>query len=777
MNPFQDLVPKSSGKSPFGDLQRQNFVNIGGVPLETETQKQQRIQSTLNPVQNIGVGIVKGGLSTLRGMGELGTKTAQALLPKSLEPRMSDIYNDETEEGARAKEVLAPQGTAQNIGFFTEKTAEFLSPSSLVSKGQGFISGAINATKLPSFAKGALGVAGRAVPEAVSAGTVSAVQSGGFDDTAKRDALIAGGASGVFGTLGSAYRGIKNAALGQDDTRLLIKAIRPTGALANKEYDSFVKSLPESKRLVQETGVEIKDLPSLKEATDIAKKKIWSTLMGKIEDGEKLSIPGYKLSREIYSVLDDNAKLLREKPEVLEDVVRMASTYSLQKPLTLPQAEELLEQTNAFLRAANAANPSPAEIATLTLVKQMNIKLADALRQNIDEALTSAGKEATLDLRKQYAGLAKLSRAVNERIPKDDRLASMSLGDQFNMPLGISKIIGGIGRGDIGQIAEGSAQVALGKAAKNLNQADELIKRIFGTQKMGSVSSRVFGGANKTSPGFIAGKEAVEAVQNTPNKQGGFAALPNLGRKADDLVNQAKKYKSAEEFVKAQGTPYYHGTGEEFDNFDLAKSGQSGFYFTRQKDEASKFASYKNTGRQIVKEVYLDIKNPAPKEEIINAFNQADTGNPSKQVREYLIKRGYDGYYGEDTSWIKGDKAGTRFAETVAFYPEQIKTPSQLTDIWNKANKITTSAKNNLEEIALRIDDTDKSIMEQFSNAVFTDNKRNVEVGLASKAQRLAETMGLDAAYLSNKELAEVFNDILEIARKTRARIVPITTK
>lgn len=98
-------------------------------------------------------------------------------------------------------------------------------------------------------------------------------------------------------------------------------------------------------------------------------------------------------------------------------------------------------------------------------------------------------------------------------------------------------------------------------------------------------------------------------------------------------------------------------------------------------------------------------------------------------------------------------------------------------NLGRKADDIVTSAKNNLEEIALRIDNTDKSIMEQFSNAVFTDNKRNVEVGLASKAQRLAETMGLDAAYLSNKELAEVFNDILEIARKTRARIVPITTK
>ena len=40
----------------------------------------------------------------------------------------------------------------------------------------------------------------------------------------------------------------------------------------------------------------------------------------------------------------------------------------------------------------------------------------------------------------------------------------------------------------------------------------------------------------------------------------------------EPLIEEAKKYKTADEFIKAQGTPVYHGGTEEFDKFDASKA-------------------------------------------------------------------------------------------------------------------------------------------------------------------------------------------------------------
>ncbi len=66
------------------------------------------------------------------------------------------------------------------------------------------------------------------------------------------------------------------------------------------------------------------------------------------------------------------------------------------------------------------------------------------------------------------------------------------------------------------------------------------------------------------------------------------------------LIEEAKKYKSAEEFVKSQGTPVYHGTDREFqgDEFSveklgsntLASSAKKGFFFSPNKEVAMFYA-------------------------------------------------------------------------------------------------------------------------------------------------------------------------------------------
>ncbi len=158
-----------------------------------------------------------------------------------------------------------------------------------------------------------------------------------------------------------------------------------------------------------------------------------------------------------------------------------------------------------------------------------------------------------------------------------------------------------------------------------------------------------------------------------------------------DLVSEAKKYKTADDFVKAQGEPVYHWTNAEFSEFDTNKINKESWmeywvwlYFTPDRNYAKNYWN--------VKDAYITIKKPF----IINQWeslakveelwiSQQDYKKMKwkwkyveREVLTDIIKRNwYD--------WIiyKWDNK----KEIVVFDNSQIKTKQQLLDIYNKANK------------------------------------------------------------------------------------------
>jgi hypothetical protein len=157
--------------------------------------------------------------------------------------------------------------------------------------------------------------------------------------------------------------------------------------------------------------------------------------------------------------------------------------------------------------------------------------------------------------------------------------------------------------------------------------------------------------------------------------------------KKEPLLEEAKKYKSAEEFVKAQPT-VYHGTNAKFEKFDTNKIGDAtgvgdwgdGFYFSDKKDVAKSFAE--DAGGDIVMEVNLSglkFADGNKLEKLPEIQNILDDGMGSTDIGEYLKKKGYDGVK------YKHNEGGG--IEYVVYDPEKIKTKSQLTDIWKQANK------------------------------------------------------------------------------------------
>lgn len=176
----------------------------------------------------------------------------------------------------------------------------------------------------------------------------------------------------------------------------------------------------------------------------------------------------------------------------------------------------------------------------------------------------------------------------------------------------------------------------------------------------------------------------------------------NKANKAgDDLMEQAKKYNSAEEFVKEYGEPMYHGgegiKGEINPTYTTDFQKQAG---TDKYKKGFSISSDKNVAKGYgskVDEIFIspNAKIATPKDlpevkftkfsdgEV--AYNQADAVKIAKE-------KGFDGV--DLNAFEKLTTYPNNNLETQIFNPNIIKTKSQLKDIWNKAQSLQKEVKN-----------------------------------------------------------------------------------
>lgn len=150
----------------------------------------------------------------------------------------------------------------------------------------------------------------------------------------------------------------------------------------------------------------------------------------------------------------------------------------------------------------------------------------------------------------------------------------------------------------------------------------------------------------------------------------------------DTLKQEARKYKSVDEFVKAQGTPVYHGgsgvkelsrefriaTPEEKLKFASSGGGYEGLSFSTDRGIAKNYS--RNIGN--TDEVFEGFINPNAKVKRMDLKG----GTPDDLDLEALRRQGYDAI--QDI----GDKAEREFR---ALTERAIITKSQLEDIWKQA--------------------------------------------------------------------------------------------
>lgn len=241
--------------------------------------------------------------------------------------------------------------------------------------------------------------------------------------------------------------------------------------------------------------------------------------------------------------------------------------------------------------------------------------------------------------------------------------------------------------------------------------------------------------------GKITKIEAEQALKTVKEEVAKKTPLKPKVVKEDPLIKEAKKYKSADEFVKAQGEPVYHG-GKLSGNIDVSKSNRSlygkGFNVT---DTPSRATQYNENLNEFV----MNPKNIVEMRSSMNEsfFNKfADKFESTKEYKD-LISPDTVGYHdayevikrvsGEDSAakfFAQNGIDGWRIAspsgisdstnQITIFNPKILKTKSQLTDIYNQAKGVKEAP---LVSKTLKNKETAKVLDSSVDNPSFTNPK------------------------------------------------------
>ena len=183
--------------------QEQEFGSSGegfdALPEKEDTSFSAKYKkNVVKPMEDFSVGFAKGGLKTVKNLGSVGEwilnntagRAANAFLGNGWKPTDQDIYGkNATINGKNVDEILTPEGTAENIGFATERIAEFLAPSGSVNK-LATLAGETAAKVVPTAVKTGARLLGEGAVQGTAAFAQTGIQRGKIDAETKTAAII-----------------------------------------------------------------------------------------------------------------------------------------------------------------------------------------------------------------------------------------------------------------------------------------------------------------------------------------------------------------------------------------------------------------------------------------------------------------------------------------------------------------------------------------------------------------------------------------------------------
>lgn len=264
----------------------------------------------------------------------------------------------------------------------------------------------------------------------------------------------------------------------------------------------------------------------------------------------------------------------------------------------------------------------------------------------------------------------------------------------------------------------------------------------------------------------------------------------------DNLLQEARKYKSAEEFVKAQGTPFYHGSKNEIVGdmkTGIKGSRGAGIYITPDIKQAERHGNINKVfidnkakifdfGKKTKEELKNDIISFLDKNKIKyedrNGFIFSDIGNidlgygvSKAQFNDFLKGANKDKFF-KDLGYDLA-KFGKDETQIVVYNPNVIKTESQLIDIWNKFNQSIDQKYRTPNEVEpkimekLGIDAGDEQTMQEMArvNIEMANREKNKaqqeitkrQIEIYDRQKELQKEIQMVSEYFSDTDVKEKY--------------------
>lgn len=505
-----------------------------------------------NPLTSAGVGIGRSIGKAGLGLGQVFLKGANIVGntlgtgQNQYDPLIKGIEDIKTNVFDKPFETIS-KSSAGKLGEFTGDVAQFVAPTSQITKGQQFLSGISSQTlkNAPKVVQYAGSLASQIIPEALVSGAVEYGRTGGDLEKAVDTAKFSGIASGALKGVGDIYKSLYSPELMESSLKALGVTGKKSGGKALNVGEQYVDGLKVLSR--EAKGAKIKDINGVDKvfeptkasyddtlkAWDLAREKMYNQYhalalkTGKLNTAEPLSQIETALKNLSEQSITTNE--LNAVRTVLRDLRRNFGILSSEKGKTvfkgfknnIPAVD--LER---FLKSLNKQSASIFSGSSDKAIGEVSAMTSRQIREFMDEAIEKATGSQYQSLRSDYGALKDIEEALVNQWKKNARKVGGGLGDYVNM-FGSGDVIAGLLTGNIPQATTGVTVRLLSGIRKTLVDPERYLRNSFKLiegAKPSQLGSRVFG-AGAMTPEFKAGQEVVEGVKSIPNKQGGFASV------------------------------------------------------------------------------------------------------------------------------------------------------------------------------------------------------------------------------------------------------------
>lgn len=302
----------------------------------------------------------------------------------------------------------------------------------------------------------------------------------------------------------------------------------------NKNNLSYVDEFGESV-----TGKLPSSLKELTEAVDQTKKRIFNeySALATKAGGTGVAVDLNKVTSELGKIVNDKV-IQTISPETAQYASNLIERFSKQGSFTPEQAQQAIANLNESLQSFYK-NPTYGTYRQA----QIDALITNNLRESLDEVITSATGPGYAELKKAYGALKTIEKDAIKRAVVEGRKNVKGLVD-FTDIFSAGDVVMGVATGNPAQVAKGAIQKAVSSYIKRLNSPDNAIKQMFkkveGAIEKGKSSSAPFVPKSMTGKGLrsLKGKGGLN-LQTVGGGKAGYS---------DPLLQEASKYKSAEEF-------------------------------------------------------------------------------------------------------------------------------------------------------------------------------------------------------------------------------------